>query len=101
MKLKKNDQVLILSGKDKGKKGKILSVFPEKEKLMVEGVNIMKKHVRPKKSGEKGQIVEIPALIDISNAKIICPKCDKATRIGCKVVENKRFRICKKCEAEI
>ena len=101
MKIKKNDQVLIIAGKDRGKKGKVLDVFPEEARVVVEGVNIRKKHVKPKKSGEKGQIAEIPATIAISNVKIICSKCGKPTRIGYKVVGDKKYRLCKKCNKEI
>ncbi len=97
MKLKKEDIVLVISGKDKGKKGKILRAFPKRGRVMVEGVNLIKKHQKPKKTGEKGQIVEMSALIDISNVKLICSKCDKATRVGHKIVDNKKYRICKKC----
>lgn len=101
MKLKKGDTVLIISGKDKGKKAKILNVFPKEKRIIAEGVNLRKKHVRPKKSGQKGQIVESASAIDISNTKFICPKCNKATRIGFKMTEKNKFRICKKCGLEV
>lgn len=97
MKLKKEDIVLVISGKDKGKKGKILRALPKRGRVMVEGVNLIKKHQKPKKTGEKGQIVEMSALIDISNVKLICSKCDQATRVGYKIVDNRKYRICKKC----
>jgi large subunit ribosomal protein L24 len=101
MKIKKDDIVLIISGKDRGKKGKVLKAFPKKLKVLVEGVNIRKKHVRPRREGEKGEIVEIPTPIDVSNVKLICPKCKKATRVGYKIIENTKYRICKKCGKEI
>jgi large subunit ribosomal protein L24 len=101
MKLKKGDTVLIISGKDKGKKGKVLRVLPKKNKIVVENVFIIKKHVRPKRQGEKGQRVEIPAPIDASNAKLVCSKCGKAARIGYKLTEKKKYRVCKKCNQEI
>lgn len=101
MKLKKGDTVLIISGKDKGKKGKILRVLPNDKRIMVEGVFIMKKHVRPKRQGEKGQRLEIPGYIDASNAKLVCSKCGKAVRIGYKIMGDKKYRICKKCNQEI
>jgi len=100
MKLKKSDQVLIISGKDKGKKGKILKVFPEENRILVEGVNIRKKHQRPRKSGEKGQIIEMPASVSASSAKLICSGCGKAARMGYKITEKDRYRICKKCGQE-
>jgi len=101
MKIKKDDQVLIISGKDRGKRGKVLNVFPYEEKVMIEGVSIRKKHVRPKKSGEKGQIIQVPGAIAISNVKLICPKCGQPVRIGHKIVENNKYRVCKKCGKEI
>lgn len=101
MKLKRGDTILITTGKDKGRKGKLLRALPKEEKIVVEGINLRKKHVRPKKSGEKGQIIEIPLPIYASNAKIICSKCGKATRIGYKVDEKEKYRICKKCGQRI
>lgn len=101
MKIKNGDTVLIISGKDKGKKAKVIKVLLEKNRIVVEGANLRKKHTRPKKQGEKGQIVEIAAPFDVSNVKLICPKCKKATRIGYKVTEGGKFRICKKCNQEI
>ncbi len=103
MKIRKNDTVLIISGKDRGRKGKVLQALPKKGKVLVEGVNIRKKSVRPRRSGEKGQIVEMPGLLDVSNVKIICPKCGKAARIGYKINKEKKtkIRICKKCGEEI
>lgn len=101
MKIKKDDQVLIISGKDRGKKGKILNVFPKTEKVVIEGANIRKKHVKPKKSGEKGQVVETPSAIPSSNVKLICPKCGKASKIVYKFIEDKKYRVCKKCGQEL
>ncbi len=101
MKIKKGDTILITSGKDRGKKAKVLEVFPKEKRIIAEGANIRKKHVKPKKTGEKGQIVQIPGPIDISNVKFICSKCGKAIKVGYKVVQKKKFRICKKCGQEI
>ena len=101
MKLKKGDNVLIISGKDKGKTAKILKSLPKQRKILVEGVNLKKKHVRPKRDGEKGQIVQVIAPIDASNVKIICPKCGKAARIGYKIDKDRKFRFCKKCGQEM
>lgn len=101
MKFKKGDSVLIITGKDKGRTGKITKALPKDLKILVEGINLKKKHVRPKKEGEKGQVVEIPAALDASNAKMICPKCGKATRIGYKLDKDIKKRICKKCNQEI
>jgi large subunit ribosomal protein L24 len=101
MKIKKGDTVLIRSGKDREKTGKVIEVFPKDQRIMVEGINIVKKHVKPKRSGEKGQRVEVPRPIYVSNVKLICSKCKNSTRIGFRVIENKKYRICKKCGQEI
>jgi large subunit ribosomal protein L24 len=101
MKVKKGDSVLITAGKDKGRTGKIMKAMPKSLKVLVEGINLKKKHVRPKKQGEKGQVVEIPAALDVSNVKIICPKCGKATRIGYIMEKDTKNRICKKCKQVI
>lgn len=101
MKVKKGDTILVISGKDKGKVAKILKSLPKERKVLVEGVNLKKKHVKPKRQGEKGQIVQVPAALEVSNIKIICPKCGKATRIGYKVEKGVKSRICKKCQQAI
>ena len=101
MKIKKGDIVTVITGKDKGKKGKTLQSFPLLSKIVVENINLRKKNVRAKKSGEKGQIVEFPAPIDVSNVKIVCPKCSKASRVGYLVKNGKKLRVCKNCKAEI
>jgi len=101
MKIKNNDIVLIISGKDRSRKGKVIEVFPKKRRIIVEGINIRKKHIHPQRAGEKGQIVEIAAPFDVSNVKLICPKCKKATRVGYRVVERNKYRVCKKCGQEI
>jgi len=101
MKVKKGDNVLIIAGKDKGRTAKIIKSFPKDLKILVEGINLKKKHVRPKKEGEKGQVVSIPAPMDISNVKVVCPKCGKATRIGYKTEKDQKVRVCKKCNQEI
>ncbi|MFA5714312.1 MAG: 50S ribosomal protein L24 [Candidatus Paceibacterota bacterium] len=101
MKIKKNDQVLIISGNDKGKKGKVLKSFPDKGRIVVEGVALIKKHIKPKKGGQKGQVAQAPRAINISNVELVCSKCGKATRVGYEVVEGEKYRICKKCSARI
>jgi large subunit ribosomal protein L24 len=101
MKIKENDTVLIISGKYRGKKGKVLRASPKDGKILVEGINIKKKHQKPKKAGEKGQIIEKPSFIAVSTAKLICSKCGQATRVGYKLADKKKFRICKKCSQEI
>ncbi len=101
MKIRKEDQVLIIRGKDKGKKSKVLRGFPEESKILVENVNMKKKHHRPKKEGEKGQVIEIAAPIPVSNVKLICPKCGKPTKAGYGKSGEKKHRLCKKCNQEI
>ena len=101
MKIKKGDTVLIISGKDRNKKGKVLRSFPKEGKVVVEGVNLVKKHQKPKKGGEKGQIVQIPSRINVPNVAIICPNCKKITRIGFQIIEGEKHRSCKKCGKKI
>jgi len=101
MKLKKGDNVIIITGKDKGKKGKIVRVLPEKNKVVVEGLNMMKKSQRPRKSGEKGQIISIAMPIHASNVMIVDPKTGKGSRIGKKIIGDKKVRISKKSNQEI
>lgn len=101
MKIKKGDTVLIISGKDKGRKSKILQVLSKEQKIVIEGVNIRKKHIKPRKTGEKGQIIETPGPLHISNVKLICRKCGKPIRVEYKIADGKKFRICKKCGQEI
>jgi len=101
MKIKKGDLVKMLSGKDKGKTGKVLRVDVSENKAVIEGLNLVKKHKRPRKEGEKGQRVEIPRSINVSSIALVCPKCGKTTRVGYKKTGDKKFRLCKKCKAEI
>lgn len=101
MKLKKGDNVLITSGKDRGRKGKIIRSLPKEGKIVVGGMNIHRKHTRPRRQGQKGEIIEVAAPLDASNAKIICTKCSKAARVEYRVTSEKKYRICKKCGEEI
>ncbi len=104
MKIKKNDIVKMLAGKDHGKTGKVVKVHPSEEKVVVEGLNLMKKHMRARREGEQGQRVELPRKVTVSDVMLVCPKCSKATRVGYKVSKDKdvkKARICKKCKSEI
>ncbi len=107
MKIKKGDKVKVLSGKDRGKTGTVSQVFPDQGRASVEGVNMMVKHLRPNKRGEKGQRVEFPAPLALSNLSLVCPKCSKSTRVGYKYSsedgkeEKKKLRFCKKCQEEL
>jgi len=101
MRIKKDDTVLITRGKDRSKKSKVLRSFPKDSKVLVEGINIKKKHQKPKKEGEKGQVVDLPAPFSVANVKLICSKCNKPTRTGYKITAGKKYRICKKCNGEL
>ena len=101
MKIKKGDKVKIITGRDKGKKGKVLQILTAKKKIVIEGLNLVIKHARPRKQGEKGQRIQFPAPLDISSVMFICPKCNKQTRLGHKFLvgqkKKKKVRVCKKC----
>lgn len=99
--IKKGDNVLVLAGKDKGKTGKVLSVNPTKNSVVVEGVNVVTKHVKPRSAQQTGGITKENGNIDISNVQLVCPVCGKATRIASGEVEGKKVRICKKCNANM
>ncbi|HRH33065.1 MAG TPA: 50S ribosomal protein L24 [bacterium] len=107
MNIKKNDQVKILAGKDKGKTGKVIQVFPESGRASVENINLLIKHLRPRKSGEKGQRVEFSAPMNLSNLMLICPKCNKPTRVGALMIKGEngrkgtKVRVCVKCKVAI
>ncbi|MEK7583008.1 MAG: 50S ribosomal protein L24 [Patescibacteria group bacterium] len=100
--IKTGDNVTMLAGKDRGKTGKVLRVvMGDVNKVMVEGLNTVKRHQRARKQGQKGQIVTRERAVDVSNVQVICPKCGKATRIGHQLVAEKNIRVCKKCGAEL
>lgn len=101
MKIKKGDNVLVISGKDKGRTAKVLRALPKEQKVLVEGMNLKKRHMRPKRQGEQGQVLAVAAPLQVSNVKLVCPKCGKAARVGYKLVGDKKFRMCKKCQSEI
>ncbi len=96
--IKKNDSVLVISGKEKGKRGRVLSVNPSKSSLIIEKINIIKRHTKPSRKYAQGGIIEKEAPIHLSNVMLLCPKCNKPTRIGNTVLQNgKKVRVCKKC----
>ena len=101
MNIRRDDKVVVLSGKDKGKQGKILTADPKAAKVIVEGVNVATKHQKPRKQGEEGGIIKVETPIYASKVQLVCPKCGKATRVGHKIENGKKTRICKKCGAEI
>jgi large subunit ribosomal protein L24 len=99
--IRTGDKVRVLAGKDKGKEGKVLAVYPYKSRVVVERVNLIKKATRPSQKNPKGGILEIEAPIHISNVAIVCPKCSQPTRIGRKREDGTRVRVCKKCGNDI
>lgn len=101
MNIKKGDTVYVITGKDKGKSGKVTAVYSDKNKVLIENVNIVTKHQKPKSQQDKGGIVKKPAPIDASNVMVVCPVCNKATRISHKEIDGKKARICKKCGASL
>ncbi len=101
MKIKKGDTVQVLSGNDKGKKGEVLEVIPKTERLVVKGVNVRKKHIKPRKQGEEGGIIPVECSVLASKVNVVCPKCGKATRIGYSEEKGEKVRVCKKCGAKI
>ena len=102
MSIRKDDLVVVLSGKDKGKQGKVLEVMPKSGKVVVEKINVVSRHTKPRKQGEQGGIIKKEAAIDASNVMLVCPKCKKGVRVGYSVLENgTKVRVCKKCGASI
>ena len=101
MRIKKGDTVQVLSGNDKGKTGEVLEVIPKTEKVIVKGVNVRKKHVKPRKQGEEGGIISVECAIHSSKVNVVCPKCGKPARLGYKVEDGKKVRVCKKCGTEL
>jgi len=98
MKIRKGDKVRIIKGKDRGRENTVEEVLPKKGKVLVSGLNIHKKAVRSKQQGQKGGTVEITRPLPVENVMLICPKCNKPTRVRYKVEEDKKRRICKKCQ---
>ena len=101
MKVKKNDNVVVLTGKDKKKTGKVIAVMPKANKVVVEGVNVQSKSKKARSANETSQIIKREGAIDASNVLVICPVCKKATRVAHAEVEGKKVRTCKKCGASL
>jgi len=100
MKIKKDDKVIVLSGKDKGKQGKVMIADPKGGKVVVEGVNVATKHQKPRQQGQDGGIIKVETPVYVSKVQLVCPKCGKATRVAHKIVNGKKVRVCKQCGAE-
>ena len=101
MRIKKGDNVQVLSGNDKGKTGEVLEVLPKEDKIIVKGVNVRKKHVKARKQGEEGGILSIECSIPAAKANVVCAKCGKATKIGYIIEKDQKVRVCKKCGAKL
>lgn len=100
LKLKVNDTIKVVLGKDKGRDGKIEKIFPKKSTVLIQGINVYKKHVKGVQ-GKKGGIYDVPRPLAFSKIMLICPKCKKPARVGFKSVDGKKLRVCKKCKREI
>jgi large subunit ribosomal protein L24 len=102
LRIKKGDMAVVITGKNKGAKGRVLSVLPEDNRIIVEGVNMIKKHQKPNKKFQQGGIIEKEGSLNISNTMLVCPKCSKPTRISVAVLaDGKKIRNCKKCKEVI
>jgi len=101
--IRRNDTVVVIAGRDRGKRGRVLRVLPERNRLIVEGVNLIKRHTKPNPQRNiKGGIVEREASIHASNVQLVCPECGRATRIGRRIVgDGRKVRICRKCEGVV
>jgi large subunit ribosomal protein L24 len=101
--IRKNDSVVVITGKDRGKRGRVLKVVPDNNRLIVEGVNVIKRHTKPNpQRGIKGGVVEREAALHASNVQILCPECGQATRVGKKVLgDGRKVRVCRKCEGVV
>lgn len=101
MRIKTGDTVKVLSGNDKGVTGEVLEIMPKADKIIVKGVNIRKKHVKPRKQGEEGGIISVECAIPSSKVNIVCSKCGKATKVGYTIEKDEKIRVCKKCGAKL
>lgn len=102
MKVRKNDTVVVIGGKDRGKKGKVRRVLPEKESVLVEGLNMIKRHSRAGRAARQAGIIELEAPLHVSKVMLVCDKCNKPTRVGSRVLEDgKKVRICRLCQEVI
>ena len=101
MRIKKGDNVQILSGNDKGKTGEVLEVIPKDDKIVVKGINVRKKHVKARKQNDESGIISVECAIPSAKANVVCAKCGKDTKVGYSIEKDKKVRICKKCGAKL
>lgn len=97
MQIKKNDTVVVTSGREKGKRGRVIAVYPSENRLLIEKLNIIKRHTRPNQQLRQGGIVEKEAPISAANVRLVCPKCDKPTRVARRIDGDSRSRVCRSC----
>ena len=101
MRIKKGDNVQVLSGNDKGKTGEVLEVSPKADKIIVKGVNVRKKHVKARKQGDESGIIAVECSIPSSKVNVVCPKCGKTTKVGYTLEKDEKVRVCKKCGSKL
>jgi large subunit ribosomal protein L24 len=99
--IRRDDEIQVIHGKDRGTRGRVVRVLPREGRIMVEGIARAKKHARPSKQRQQGGIIDIEQFIDISNVQVVCKSCGQPTRVGHRVEDGKRVRVCRKCEADL
>ena len=99
--IKKDDEVQVIHGKDRGTRGRVVRVLPKEGRVMVEGIARAKKHSRPSKQRQQGGIIDIEQFVDISNVALVCKSCGQATRVGHRIEDGKKTRVCRKCESDL
>jgi large subunit ribosomal protein L24 len=99
--IRKDDEIQVVSGKDRGRRGRVVRVLPREGRIMVEGVARAKKHSRPSKKRQQGGIIDVELFVDISNVQVVCRSCGQPTRVGYRIDGDDKVRICRKCEAEL
>ena len=99
--IKRDDEVEVIHGKDRGQRGRVVRVLPREGRLMVEGVARAKKHSRPSKRRQQGGIIDVEQFVNISNVAVVCKSCGQATRVGHRIEDGKKIRVCRKCEADL
>lgn len=101
MKIKKGDKIKVVTGKDKGREGKVERVYEKANRLLIEGINLYKRHVKKNEKMPQGGVIDVPRPIEAAKVMLICPKCAKLTRVGYKIEKNKKIRVCKKCDNKL
>lgn len=100
MKIRLGDKIKVTAGKDKGRDGKVTRVYPNQKKILVEGVNLYKRHIKKSDQAPQGGILDVPRPLDVAKVSLVCPKCGKLTRVGYSNEKGKKLRVCKKCKSK-